>query len=107
MLLEGVDPEDVRQAEQGREPRYHVVTNGEVLLEALAKEAVPEVDLLVQRTPDLTLLPMFVTLHQWTLTLLPLARRLPQIKQHRQNRPTLVMDCDAIAFPDIVAEHVA
>ena len=46
-LLEGVDPEDVRQAEQGREPRCHVVTNGEVLLEALAKEAVPEVDLLV------------------------------------------------------------
>ena len=47
MLLEGVDPGDVRQAERGREPRCHVVTNGEVLLEALAKEAVPEEDLLV------------------------------------------------------------
>ena len=81
--------------------------NREVLLEALAKQAVLEEDLLVQHTPDLTSLPVFVALHLWTLTLLPLAQRLPQIKQHRQNQPTLAMDCDAIVFPDIVAEHVA
>ena len=107
MLLEGIDRGDVRQAERGREPRCHVATNREVLLEALAKEAVPEEDLLVQHTPDLTPLPVFIALHLWTLTLLPLAQQLPQIKLHHQNQPTLAMACDAIVFPDIVAEHVA
>ena len=40
VLLEGIntiDHEDVRQAEQDSEPRCHIATDKEVLLEALAK----------------------------------------------------------------------
>ena len=102
-----MDHEDVRQAEQGSEPRCHVATNKEVLSEALAKEDVPEADQLAQHVLSQTPPLVLVVPHLRILTLLPQARQSPQIKHHRQNQLILAKVCDAIAFPDIVVERVA